>query len=268
MTVKAGQKCTAIRKALVPAAHAGEVVAALRAALGKVVVGDPRLEERAHGPGGLARAAPRGARAARQAAPRGATWSSARVRRSQPEGADAERGAFLAPTLLYCSDSRRCARGAHGGGLRSGLHAHALRLAATRPSRSRGAAAAAWSARCSAPTMPLAAQLVLGLAPYHGRIVVVNRHCAKESTGHGSPLPHLVHGGPGRAGGGEEMGGIRGVMHYLQRTAVQGTPDLHHRGDGTLDARRARARPGHASVPQALRRSSPSATRSIRPSAR
>jgi oxepin-CoA hydrolase / 3-oxo-5,6-dehydrosuberyl-CoA semialdehyde dehydrogenase len=72
----------------------------------------------------------------------------------------------------------------------------------------------------------IAAELVLGLAPYHGRIVVVNRTCAKESTGHGSPLPHLVHGGPGRAGGGEEMGGIRGVMHYLQRTAVQGTPDL------------------------------------------
>jgi oxepin-CoA hydrolase/3-oxo-5,6-dehydrosuberyl-CoA semialdehyde dehydrogenase len=72
----------------------------------------------------------------------------------------------------------------------------------------------------------IAAQLVLGLAPFHGRIVVVNRHCAKESTGHGSPLPHLVHGGPGRAGGGEEMGGIRGVMHYLQRTAIQGTPDV------------------------------------------
>ena len=72
----------------------------------------------------------------------------------------------------------------------------------------------------------MAAQLVLGLAPFHGRIVVVNRHCAKESTGHGSPLPHLVHGGPGRAGGGEEMGGIRGVLHYLQRTAVQGTPDV------------------------------------------
>ena len=72
----------------------------------------------------------------------------------------------------------------------------------------------------------VAAQLVLGLAPYHGRIVVVNRHCAKESTGHGSPLPHLVHGGPGRAGGCEEMGGIRGVMHYMQRTALQGTPDV------------------------------------------
>jgi oxepin-CoA hydrolase/3-oxo-5,6-dehydrosuberyl-CoA semialdehyde dehydrogenase len=72
----------------------------------------------------------------------------------------------------------------------------------------------------------VAAQLALGLAPFHGRIVVINRHCAKESTGHGSPLPHLVHGGPGRAGGGEEMGGIRGVLHYMQRTALQGTPDV------------------------------------------
>ncbi len=72
----------------------------------------------------------------------------------------------------------------------------------------------------------VAAHLVLGLAPFHGRILVVSRNCAKESTGHGSPLPHLVHGGPGRAGGGEEMGGIRGVLHYMQRTAVQGTPDV------------------------------------------
>ncbi len=72
----------------------------------------------------------------------------------------------------------------------------------------------------------LAGRLVLGLAPYHGRILVVNAACAKESTGHGSPLAPLVHGGPGRAGGGEELGGIRGVLHYMQRTAVQGTPDV------------------------------------------
>jgi oxepin-CoA hydrolase/3-oxo-5,6-dehydrosuberyl-CoA semialdehyde dehydrogenase len=70
-----------------------------------------------------------------------------------------------------------------------------------------------------------ASHLVLGLAPYHGRILVANARCAKESTGHGSPLAPLIHGGPGRAGGGEEMGGIRGVLHYMQRTAVQGTPD-------------------------------------------
>ena len=70
----------------------------------------------------------------------------------------------------------------------------------------------------------VAATVSLGVAPYHGRFMIVNRHCAKESTGHGSPMPHLVHGGPGRAGGGEEMGGIRSVMHYMQRTALQGSP--------------------------------------------
>jgi oxepin-CoA hydrolase / 3-oxo-5,6-dehydrosuberyl-CoA semialdehyde dehydrogenase len=66
--------------------------------------------------------------------------------------------------------------------------------------------------------------VVLGTAAFHGRVLLVNRHSAKESTGHGSPLAHLVHGGPGRAGGGEEMGGVRGVLHYMQRTAVQGSP--------------------------------------------
>ena len=70
----------------------------------------------------------------------------------------------------------------------------------------------------------VARDVVLGVAPYHGRLYVMNRASAKESTGHGSPLPHLVHGGPGRAGGGEEMGGVRGVLHYMQRTAVQGSP--------------------------------------------
>src|SRR6185503_17066281 len=70
----------------------------------------------------------------------------------------------------------------------------------------------------------IARDVVLGTAAYHGRLMVVNRESAKESTGHGSPLPHLVHGGPGRAGGGEEMGGVRGVLHYMQRTAVQGSP--------------------------------------------
>ena len=71
----------------------------------------------------------------------------------------------------------------------------------------------------------VARELVLGIAAYHGRMLILNRHCAAESTGHGSPLPHLVHGGPGRAGGGEEMGGVRGVLHYMQRTALQGAPE-------------------------------------------
>jgi oxepin-CoA hydrolase/3-oxo-5,6-dehydrosuberyl-CoA semialdehyde dehydrogenase len=140
-------------------------------------------------------------------------------------GADGERGAFLAPTLLYCRDARS-ARAVHSveafGPVCTLLTYDSLDEAVALARRGGGSLAGSiFSADEQA-----AARLVLGLAPFHGRIVVVNRHCARESTGHGSPLPHLVHGGPGRAGGGEEMGGIRGVLHYMQRTAVQGTPDL------------------------------------------
>jgi oxepin-CoA hydrolase/3-oxo-5,6-dehydrosuberyl-CoA semialdehyde dehydrogenase len=145
--------------------------------------------------------------------------------KAQPVGADAERGAFVAPTLLYCRDAAK-ARAVHAVeafGPVCTLVPYASSEEAIALAR-RGGGSLAGSIFSADDA--LAAQLVLGLAPYHGRIVVINRHCAKESTGHGSPLPHLVHGGPGRAGGGEEMGGVRGVMHYMQRTAVQGSPDL------------------------------------------
>jgi oxepin-CoA hydrolase/3-oxo-5,6-dehydrosuberyl-CoA semialdehyde dehydrogenase len=223
MTVKAGQKCTAIRKAIVPEARAAEVIEALRTALTRVVVGDPRLESVKMGP-----VASLGQR-------REVSEQLGRLRQEAevligadalaPLGADAERGAFMAPTLLYCRDANR-ARAVHSveafGPVCTLLTYREPAEAIALARRGGGSlAASVFTADDS-----LAAQLVLGLAPYHGRIVVVNRHCAKESTGHGSPLPHLVHGGPGRAGGGEEMGGIRGVMHYLQRTAVQGTPDV------------------------------------------
>ena len=87
----------------------------------------------------------------------------------------------------------------------------------------------------------MAREVVLGTAAYHGRLMLVNRHSAKESTGHGSPLPHLVHGGPGRAGGGEEMGGVRGVLHYMQRTALQGSPTTLTRDHARVDARARRS---------------------------
>ena len=223
MTVKAGQKCTAIRKAIVPEARAAQVIEALRAALARVVVGDPRLESVKMGP-----VASLGQR-------REVNEQLSRLRQEAeilvgadapaPLGADAERGAFMAPTLLYCRDASR-ARAVHSveafGPVCTLLTYREPAEAIALARRGGGSLAAS----VFTADEGLAAQLVLGLAPYHGRIVVVNRHCAKESTGHGSPLPHLVHGGPGRAGGGEEMGGIRGVMHYLQRTAVQGTPDV------------------------------------------
>jgi oxepin-CoA hydrolase / 3-oxo-5,6-dehydrosuberyl-CoA semialdehyde dehydrogenase len=143
----------------------------------------------------------------------------------QPLGADAERGAFLSPTLLYCRDAAgaRAVHGIEAFGPVCTLLPYADTEGAIGLAR-RGEGSLAGSIFSADDA--LAARLVLGLAPYHGRILVVNRDCAKESTGHGSPLPHLVHGGPGRAGGGEEMGGMRGVYHHMQRTAIQASPRM------------------------------------------
>ncbi len=224
MTVKAGQKCTAIRKAIVPAGRVAEVVDAMRTALGKVVVGDPRLENVRMGP-----VASLGQR--REVLEqlgklkREAEVVYGKPGKAQPVGADADRGAFVAPTLLYCRDAGS-ARAIHSveafGPVCTLVPYDTVEDAIALARRGGGSLVGSIFSADDA----VAARLVQGLAPFHGRILVVNRHCAKESTGHGSPLPHLVHGGPGRAGGGEEMGGIRGVMHYLQRTAVQGTPDV------------------------------------------
>ena len=223
MTVKAGQKCTAIRKAIVPASQSTAVLEALRAALAKVVIGNPREEAVRMGP------------VASLAQRREVLEQLARLEREAevvygggklaPAGADAERGAFLAPTLLHCRDiaSARAVHEVEAFGPVSTVVPYEGLDQAIALAR-RGAGSLVGSVFSADESM--AAHLVLGLAPFHGRILVVNRHCAKESTGHGSPLPHLVHGGPGRAGGGEEMGGIRGVLHYMQRTAVQGTPDV------------------------------------------
>jgi oxepin-CoA hydrolase/3-oxo-5,6-dehydrosuberyl-CoA semialdehyde dehydrogenase len=224
MTVKAGQKCTAIRKAMVPAAIAADVLEALKAALAAVIVGNPRQEQVRMGP-----VASLGQR-------REVLGQLAKLEREaqvvygndgplELTDADADRGAFIAPTLLYCREAARAAAvheveafGPVCTVLPYGDLDSAIALAR------RGAGSLVGSVFTA--DEGVAARLVLGLSPFHGRLLVVNRHCAKESTGHGSPLPHLIHGGPGRAGGGEEMGGIRGVLHYMQRTAVQGTPDV------------------------------------------
>jgi oxepin-CoA hydrolase/3-oxo-5,6-dehydrosuberyl-CoA semialdehyde dehydrogenase len=224
MTVKAGQKCTAIRKAIVPAAIAADVVAALQATLAKVVVGNPRLEQVRMGP--VASLAQRREVLGQLAKlEREAEVVYGNGRQVELADADADRGAFMVPTLLYCKDPARAAA----------IHEiEAFGPVCTVVPYDRLDSAIALARRGAGSLVgsvftgddAIAAQLVIGLAPFHGRLLVVNRHCAKESTGHGSPLPHLVHGGPGRAGGGEEMGGIRGVLHYMQRTAVQGTPDV------------------------------------------
>jgi oxepin-CoA hydrolase/3-oxo-5,6-dehydrosuberyl-CoA semialdehyde dehydrogenase len=224
MTAKAGQKCTAIRKAIVPAERASEAIDAIAEALGKVAVGDPRMDSVRMGPvaspdqrhevlGQLAKLK------------REAELVYGEPGKFKIVGADPDKGAFVPPTLLYCRDTGN-AHAIHSveafGPVCTVVPYANLDEAVDLARRSGGSlAGSVFSADDE-----LAARLVIGLAPFHGRIVVVNQQCAKESTGHGSPLPHLVHGGPGRAGGGEEMGGIRGVLHYMQRTAVQGTPDV------------------------------------------
>jgi oxepin-CoA hydrolase/3-oxo-5,6-dehydrosuberyl-CoA semialdehyde dehydrogenase len=138
--------------------------------------------------------------------------------------ADATKGAFFMPTLLYCQ--RPFASGAvHSveafGPVSTVLPYESLDEAIELAKLGDGSLAGSIVTNDN----EVARELVLGIAPYHGRLLIINRHCARESTGHGSPLPHLVHGGPGRAGGGEELGGIRGVLHYMQRTALQGSPE-------------------------------------------
>ena len=224
MTVKAGQKCTAIRKALVPQAMLGEVVAALQAKLAETVVGDPR--EAGVGMGPLASIAQRDEVLARLAElQRESERVAGDPARFEPKGGNREQGAFLPPILLLCRDAAN-ARAVHAveafGPVSTVVGYDDVADAIALARRGDGSLAGSVFTADDA----VAAELVLGLAPYHGRVLVVNRHCAKESTGHGSPLAPLVHGGPGRAGGGEELGGIRGVLHYMQRTAVQGTPDV------------------------------------------
>ena len=223
MTVKAGQKCTAIRKAIVPRNMTGDVVTALQALLAKTIVGDPRTEGVRMGP--LASLAQREEVLARVTElRRESELVAGDPARFEVSGADRERGAFVPPLLLLCRDGD-AARAIHSveafGPVSTIIGYKTVADAITLARRGEGSLAGS----VFTADDRIAAELVLGLAPYHGRVLVVNRHCAKESTGHGSPLAHLVHGGPGRAGGGEEMGGIRGVMHYMQRTAIQGSPD-------------------------------------------
>ncbi len=222
MTAKAGQKCTAIRRAVVPRPQLAAVVEALRARLAQVRIGNPALKEVTMG--ALASLSQR-------------EEVRARVRELGAVGdivygdpvrvdlidADAARGAFLSPILIHCREPGE-ASPVHSveafGPVSSVIAYDTLDDAIAIARRGQGSLAGSIFTADDAAARTLA----LGMAPWHGRLCIVNRDCAAESTGHGVPLPHLVHGGPGRAGGGEEMGGVRGVLHYMQRTALQGSP--------------------------------------------
>ncbi|SIS76030.1 oxepin-CoA hydrolase / 3-oxo-5,6-dehydrosuberyl-CoA semialdehyde dehydrogenase [Roseivivax lentus] len=224
MSGKAGQKCTAIRRVIVPRAVEDAVAAALSARLSALTIGLP--EDDATRMGALAsledRATVRDRIAALQAETEIVAGDPDEVTLAS---GDAERGAFMAPVLLRASDPM----GGHA------IHeVEAFGPVATLMSYGDAEEAVALAARGKGSLVSslftndaaIAAEVVGGLAPYHGRVLIGSRTSAKSSTGHGSPLAPLVHGGPGRAGGGEEMGGMRGVKHFMMRSAVQGEPGL------------------------------------------
>ncbi len=224
MTVKAGQKCTAIRRAIVPRSLVTEVVEAARERLSQVHVGDPRDPSTDMGP--LVSIAQRtevlGALDLLMSA--GSVVTSGGKQAVMDSARTPTRGAFLPPVLLQCDDAdRREPHEVEAFGPVSTVLGYegaeeAIRLAA----RGEGSLVASVVTHDSA----FARTLVLGVGAWHGRILVLDRDSASESTGHGATLPNLVHGGPGRAGGGRELGGIRSVLQHMQCTAVQGSPDM------------------------------------------
>ncbi|HYG04815.1 MAG TPA: phenylacetic acid degradation bifunctional protein PaaZ [Stenotrophomonas sp.] len=224
MTVKAGQKCTAIRRALVPRALLDPICEALRQRLQTVRTGDPASAGVTMG--ALASLAQREEVRERVAELQqaGAELVHGDPWRFELQDADPLRGAFLPPLLLRCRDphAQQAVHEVEAFGPVATLMPFDDTEDAIALARRGGGSLVGSLFTADAA---LAREIVLGVATEHGRLLVIDRHCAAESTGHGSPLPALVHGGPGRAGGGEEMGGIRGVMHYLQRTALQGSPD-------------------------------------------
>ncbi|MBT0770600.1 phenylacetic acid degradation bifunctional protein PaaZ [Kineosporia sp. J2-2] len=221
MTVKAGQKCTAVRRVIVPEALAGRVTEALAARLARIRVGDPRDPDVRMG--ALASLAQRDeVRKAVEALRSGADLVFGDPAGS-PADVDARRGAFLSPILLRAHPGAGQPHDVEPFGPVSTVMSYeTLDQAVTLAARGRGSLVGSVITHDPA----VARHLVLSLAPWHGRILVLDRDDAGESTGHGSPLPTLVHGGPGRAGGGEELGGIRGVLGHMQRTAVQASPHL------------------------------------------
>ncbi|HEY8048073.1 MAG TPA: phenylacetic acid degradation bifunctional protein PaaZ [Ramlibacter sp.] len=224
MTVKAGQKCTAIRRAIVPRKYVDEVAKRLKARLAKTVVGDPSLEDVRMG--ALASLDQKADVAARvQALMKGAELVFGERDGFAPKGEGVAEGAFFAPTLLLAKNPMAddSVHDIEAFGPVSTLMAYdGIDEAAVLAAKGKGSLVGTLVTKDPA----IAARFVPMAAATHGRILILDREAAVESTGHGSPLPVLKHGGPGRAGGGEELGGVRAVKHYLQRAAVQGSPTM------------------------------------------
>jgi len=222
MTVKCGQKCTAIRRIIVPQNLIDDVQAALGKALDRITIGDPRLKEVRMG-ALVSKDQVTEVRERVQELAKTASIVYGDLDKIETIGADAKKGAFLAPILLR-EDQPFSNLAVHEteafGPVSTIMPYKNLDEAITLAQMGKGSLVSSIATYDD----KIAKEYVVNAASHHGRILVVNRDMAKESTGHGSPLPYLVHGGPGRAGGGEEMGGMRGIKHYLQRTAIQGSP--------------------------------------------
>lgn len=224
MVAKAGQKCTAIRRVMVPSEHLDALTERLQARLGKIVAGDPDAE-----------GVKMGALASRdqledvQASIQQLLDTSDCVFSGgdsfKPVGEGTDKGAFIAPHLLVNRQPLRDG-GAHDieafGPVATLMPYDGIEEALAIAAKGKGSLVTTLTTRDPA----IAAQMIPVLAAQHGRLHILDAEAASESTGHGSPLPMLKHGGPGRAGGGEELGGIRAVHHYLQRTAIQGSPTM------------------------------------------
>jgi oxepin-CoA hydrolase / 3-oxo-5,6-dehydrosuberyl-CoA semialdehyde dehydrogenase len=222
MTVKAGQKCTAIRRTFVHESMLQDVMRALTTRLDGVKVGDPSVDGVRMGP--LAgRDQVRDVRKNAECIGRVTEKVYGDYDAFDVVGADRKKGAFFPALLFYASDPFAVTE-PHDveafGPVNTVMPYKTVEEAIELAKKGRGSLVGSVFTADDG----VARDMALGTAAYHGRLLFVNRQSAKESTGHGSPLPNLVHGGPGRAGGGEEMGGVRGVLHYMQRTALQGHP--------------------------------------------
>lgn len=222
MTVKCGQKCTAVRRIIVPEALVEDVQINLGKALAKTTIGDPQSE-------GVKMGALAGKEQLAEVMSRVAELRQvSELVFGDPEnvdliGADSNEGAFMSPLLFVNNDpfNSHAVHNTEAFGPVSTIIPYKNTDEAIELSKMGKGSLCSSIATNDDKT---ARDFVIGAATHHGRILVLNRDSAKESTGHGSPMPMLSHGGPGRAGGGEEMGGARGVLHYLQRCAIQGTP--------------------------------------------
>ena len=223
MTVKAGQKCTAIRRIIVPQDKVAAVQEALIARLSKATLGDPSIKGVRMGPlVGKSQRMDVESKVAQLSDFCDVIYGGD-LSKLELTGDNVQPDAFYPPTLLYC-DKPLETDAPHSieafGPVSTLMPYNSLDEAIEIARLGKGSLVASVVTYDNEE----AAKIVLSAAAYHGRMLVLNRDCAKESTGHGSPLPTLVHGGPGRAGGGEELGGGRAVKHYMQRTAIQGSP--------------------------------------------